>query len=85
MRLVITSATMDVKLFYDFFKQEKEDNVAVLNIVGKQYPGKKKNGSFYLTSVSIIVQIQYLKEPCANYITKSLETVLSIHQTVTQF
>ncbi|XP_050528421.1 probable ATP-dependent RNA helicase DHX35 isoform X2 [Daktulosphaira vitifoliae] len=69
LRLVILSATMDslqLKSFFNFNQTENpdDDTAAILGIEGRSYPTK----------------IFYLKEPVANYIDESINTVLKIHQ-----
>ena len=69
LRIIISSATLDAEKFKEFFETNKTDDknldiASILSVEGRQYP----------------VDIQYLKEPCRDYVEKSVETVISIHK-----
>eukprot|EP01039_Chlorochromonas_danica_P009111 gene9111-10058_t len=70
LRLIITSATMDAMAFKTFFESNpnpsdcSQDTVKIMSIQGRQHP----------------VDILYLQEPCRNYLTTSVETILNIHK-----
>ncbi|CCX33106.1 P-loop containing nucleoside triphosphate hydrolase protein [Pyronema domesticum] len=66
LRLVISSATLQAEDFMRYFTEGEEDASKVATIVGiegRAYP----------------VDIQYLQEPCEDYVTRAVETVFDIH------
>jgi len=68
LKIVIASATLDVETFYNFYNNNRtddsnKDNVAIISVEGRNYP----------------IDVMYLKEPCDNYVNKSIETALKIH------
>lgn len=79
LRVIISSATLEAKLFETFFKiyhhneteisnnnthpEEESNNVGILSVEGKQFP----------------VHIQYLAQPSPNYIQSTLDTIKYIH------
>ncbi|KAJ3214327.1 ATPdependent RNA helicase [Clydaea vesicula] len=71
LRVVISSATLDAIKFQKFFNEDKLIKVAnekkvaeILSVEGRHFP----------------VYIQYLMEPCLNYIETLIETVKNIHK-----
>ncbi|KAJ3090493.1 hypothetical protein HK102_003523 [Quaeritorhiza haematococci] len=77
LRIIISSATLDAKLFCDFFNQRTSSDPApssstqpekpravVMSIEGRQFP----------------VEVQYLREPCSDYLEQCVSTVMQIHQ-----
>ena len=68
-KVIVSSATLDVGAFQDFFElvtggaDSKHRQVCVLNTSGSLHP----------------VDTVYLRRPCANYVTEAVDTVLSIH------
>lgn len=64
LKLVITSATLNIDALYNFFKTNS-NKVGVLSV--------KANRPYK-------VDIHYLKEPCNNYIKCAIDTVMNIHQ-----
>jgi len=71
LKVIIASATLDVETFYNFYNNNRsddnsKDNVAIISVEGRNYP----------------IDVMYLKEPCDNYINKSIETALKIHMNV---
>nr|CAG8469685.1 5942_t:CDS:10 [Entrophospora candida] len=68
LKLIISSATIDAKVFYDFFNTNKsndptKDNVSIISLEGKIFP----------------IDIQYLSEPCSDYVEKTIQTIFDIH------
>ncbi|CAD1478196.1 unnamed protein product, partial [Heterotrigona itama] len=69
LRIVVCSATVDAEQLRDFFninttKDLTKDTAVILTIEGRLYP----------------VDIFYIKEPVANYVTSVVDTVLKIHE-----
>eukprot|EP01040_Poterioochromonas_malhamensis_P015813 gene15813-17777_t len=67
-KIIITSATLDANLFKQFFELNQTDDstldtATILSVQGRQHP----------------VDIFYLNEPCRNYVSKCLETLINIH------
>jgi ATP-dependent RNA helicase DDX35 len=78
LRVIIASATLQVDTFTNFFRHKKPPtrvstslpaaapeglgDVVAVSVEGRQYP----------------VDIEYLTEPCSDYLTKTIETVLAI-------
>lgn len=67
-KIIITSATLDANLFKQFFELNHTndpslDTATILSVQGRQHP----------------VDIFYLNEPCRNYVSKCLETLINIH------
>jgi len=74
LKVIIASATLDVETFYNFYNNNRsddnsKDNVAIISVEGRNYP----------------IDVMYLKEPCDNYINKSIETALKIHMNVSEY
>jgi ATP-dependent RNA helicase DDX35 len=80
LRLIVSSATLDAEAFLNFFIKEphaeqstqlEEDGELggsigrILSVQGRMYP----------------VDIQYLTEPCENYVEEAVFTVLKVHKT----
>ncbi|DAZ95322.1 TPA: hypothetical protein N0F65_002429 [Lagenidium giganteum] len=76
LRVIVASATLHVDTFVRFFRCKKRrhasstgesrvlKDVVAVAVEGRQYP----------------VDIEYLKEPCGNYLQKTVDTVLAIDQ-----
>lgn len=70
LRIIISSATVDAKLFRDFFniRKNNKDSSIILTVEGRMFP----------------VDIFYLSEPTPNYITCVVDTIMKIHKTEPQ-
>lgn len=68
LKVIISSATIDAELFYDFFsyktKSGKEAAV-ILSVEGRMFP----------------VDVFYLKDPCPCYVKETVATCMKIHET----
>ena len=69
LRIIISSATLDVRFFYDFFNSNPsgdaaKDSVAILSAEGRTYP----------------VDIFYADLPVPDYIAATVEAVLNLHR-----
>lgn len=68
LKIIISSATMDSDLFYDFFnfrtKANPKDTAVILSVEGRMYDNK----------------IFYLDEPCPDYVKATVDTIMKIHQ-----
>jgi ATP-dependent RNA helicase DDX35 len=74
LRIIISSATMDADAFVKFFNtnqtgNEKYDDAVAISLEGRMHP----------------VDIQYLKQPCENYLDEAVRTVMAIHAKVDSF
>jgi ATP-dependent RNA helicase DDX35 len=67
LKIIISSATMDCELFHDFFnfrtKAKPKDTSIILSVEGRMY----ENQTFFLD------------EPCADYVKKTVDTIMKIH------
>ncbi|KAI9593336.1 P-loop containing nucleoside triphosphate hydrolase protein [Syncephalis fuscata] len=68
LRVIISSATMDAEAFVNFFNTNQtgdaNDNDAVaISLEGRMHP----------------VDVQYLEQPCENYLDEAVRTVMAIH------
>ncbi|KAI8051129.1 P-loop containing nucleoside triphosphate hydrolase protein [Syncephalis plumigaleata] len=68
LRVIISSATMDADAFVRFFNtnqtgDEKYDDAVAISLEGRMHP----------------VDIQYLEQPCENYLDEAVRTVMTIH------
>lgn len=67
LKIIISSATMDCELFHDFFnfrsKAKPKDTSVILSVEGRMYEN----------------QVFFLDEPCPDYITKTVDTIIKIH------
>ena len=94
LRLVITSATLDARQFYQFFagdkankairEHEKKAGTASANDKDKEFAAYHHR----LSDDAIVLAVQgrqysvdtlYLAEPCSDYLKKAVDTVLQIH------
>jgi len=70
LKLIISSATLDARQFFSFYnrvdKKTNKNSAVILGIPGRVYP----------------VHLQYLSEPCSDYVRKSAETILDIHRSL---
>uniref|UniRef100_A0A915KID7 ATP-dependent RNA helicase DHX35 n=1 Tax=Romanomermis culicivorax TaxID=13658 RepID=A0A915KID7_ROMCU len=69
LRIIISSATIDAELFRDFFnrnetKDPEKDTSTIISVEGRTYP----------------VKIFYKKNPVADYLRETVNTVLKIHK-----
>lgn len=67
LKLIISSATIDAELFYDFFNYKTKrgkDAAVILSVEGRMFP----------------VEVFYLKDPCPCYVTATVETCMKIHE-----
>ncbi|KAL4173138.1 hypothetical protein KRP22_008293 [Phytophthora ramorum] len=79
LRVIIASATLQVDTFVKFFRSRKKENqqdeglmssmpalkdVVAVSVEGRQFP----------------VDIEYLQEPCGDYLQKAIDTVLAIDE-----
>uniref|UniRef100_T1J1R0 RNA helicase n=1 Tax=Strigamia maritima TaxID=126957 RepID=T1J1R0_STRMM len=69
LHLIVASATLDAEALRDFLnlndtKFAKNDTATVMSITGRTFP----------------IDIYYFKEPVANYVTATVETVMKIHE-----
>ena len=69
MKIIISSATLDSELFFDFFNSNptfdpSKNTAVIMSVKGRMHP----------------VDIHYLPQPTEDYISKTVETVLKIHQ-----
>ncbi|KAJ3271239.1 ATPdependent RNA helicase, partial [Borealophlyctis nickersoniae] len=69
LRIIISSATLDAELFYEFFNtnttdDRTKDTAVIMSLEGRMYP----------------VDVHYLTEPCSDYLEKTVETVFNIHK-----
>ncbi|TPX58828.1 hypothetical protein SpCBS45565_g07893 [Spizellomyces sp. 'palustris'] len=69
LRVIISSATLDAEAFYNFFNSntsndKSKDTAVIMSLEGRMFP----------------VDILYLEQPCNDYITASVETVMKIHE-----
>ena len=89
LRIIISSATLNAEMFRDFFNEGQEQQVQPPpQQQGKyrQQPVEKQ----VLPRATIIsaqgrvypVDIHYLQEPCSNYVTTAVKTVMEIHANV---
>jgi ATP-dependent RNA helicase DDX35 len=68
LRIIISSATLDAEAFRSFFNEPHSGGMqtaTIYSVKGRSYP----------------VDVFYLEEPCADYVSKAVETVLAIHRT----
>lgn len=69
LKIIISSATVDAGLFYDFFnlkkKKDEKDTSVILTVEGRMFP----------------YEVFYLEEPCPDYVKATVETVMKIHRT----
>eukprot|EP00750_Incisomonas_marina_P002316 INCI12211.1.p1 GENE.INCI12211.1~~INCI12211.1.p1 ORF type:complete len:833 (+),score=130.72 INCI12211.1:278-2776(+) len=94
LRLIVTSATLDARQFYQFFagdRANKEIRSREKKLKQKQQPHNAAAVFPYdaqLSDEAIILAVQgrqysvdtlYLEEPCADYLKKAVDTVLQIH------
>lgn len=67
LKIIISSATLDADLFYDFFnfrtRANPKDTAVILSVEGRMYEN----------------QIFYLNEPCPCYIRATVDTIMKIH------
>jgi ATP-dependent RNA helicase DDX35 len=67
LKIIVSSATMDTELFYDFFnfrsKSNPKDTAVILSVQGRVYEN----------------QIFYLDDPCPDYVRATVDTVMKIH------
>lgn len=66
LKIIISSATIDAELFYDFFNYKTKsgkDSAVILSVEGRMYP----------------VDVFYLKNPCPCYVKETVETCMKIH------
>ncbi|KAG5679728.1 hypothetical protein PVAND_009275 [Polypedilum vanderplanki] len=67
LKIIISSATMDAKLFRDFYnfrsKSNPKDTSIILTVEGRMYEN----------------EIFYLNEPCADYVQSTVDTIMKIH------
>ncbi|CAI2182999.1 13767_t:CDS:10 [Funneliformis geosporum] len=68
LRIIISSATLDAEVFYDFYNtnstnDSSKDNVSIISLEGRTFP----------------VDIHYLEEPCQDYVEAAIQTVFDIH------
>jgi ATP-dependent RNA helicase DDX35 len=72
LKIIISSATMDADLFYDFFnfrsKAKPKDTAVRLSVEGRMYEN----------------QVFYLNDPCPDYVKATVDTVMKIHHKETQ-
>ncbi|KAL3660280.1 hypothetical protein V7S43_014809 [Phytophthora oleae] len=73
LRVIIASATLQVDTIVKFFRRRKEEisehgwalkDVVAVSVEGRQFP----------------VDIEYLQEPCGDYLQKTIDTVLAIDE-----
>ena len=70
LRLIVSSATLDAKLFRDYFnlndsKDKTKNTAAIISVEGRQYP----------------VQIHYVERPVADFIRSTVRLALQLHKT----
>ncbi|KAF6030406.1 DHX35 [Bugula neritina] len=70
LRIIISSATLDAQMFFDFFntnetEDKSKDTVVIMPVEGRSFP----------------VDIHYLVDPCQNYVKETVNTILKIHKT----
>lgn len=70
LRLIISSATLDAEEMKAFFETNttndpKQDSAVIISIEGRTFP----------------VDIHYLQQPCSDYLTTAMNTVVDIHNT----
>ena len=67
LKVIVSSATMDAEALRDFFEMGTPDNpsATILSVEGRTFP----------------VETFYLREPVANYLHATVDTVLKIHRT----
>ncbi|KAL9703095.1 hypothetical protein quinque_006613 [Culex quinquefasciatus] len=69
LKIIISSATVDAGLFYDFFnlkkKKDEKDTSVILTVEGRMFP----------------YEVFYLEEPCPDYVKATVETIMKIHRT----
>ena len=78
LKIIISSATLEGETFLNYFDNvegEQKKQSTIISVEGRQYPG---NAPFYLT----LVNLQYLKDPCENYVLSTIDTINKIHQYV---
>jgi ATP-dependent RNA helicase DDX35 len=68
LRIIVSSATLDVETFRDFFNTNRtgdpsKDTATVFTVEGRTYP----------------VEVMYAEAPVANYLTATIDTVVDIH------
>lgn len=73
LRLIVSSATIEAEEMRDFFNQNEssdnsKDTARILTIEGRLHP----------------VEVHYVQEPVADYVKSSFETVIKIHESLTQ-
>lgn len=67
LKVIISSATIDAELFFDFFNYKtkaKKDAAIILSVEGRMYP----------------VDVFYLKDPCPCYVKETVATCMKIHE-----
>uniref|UniRef100_A0A8H7Y2F8 RNA helicase n=1 Tax=Psilocybe cubensis TaxID=181762 RepID=A0A8H7Y2F8_PSICU len=64
LRIIVSSATLDATKFFDYFSEGGgKDEVTIVSLEGRMYP----------------VEVAYLQEPVADYVSKAAETVWNIN------
>jgi ATP-dependent RNA helicase DDX35 len=67
LKIIISSATMDAKLFRDFFNfrsnSNTKDTSVILSVEGRMYDN----------------DVFYLNDPCADYVQATVDTIMKIH------
>lgn len=62
--MIISSATLDAETIKNYYEDEQEGFACnIVYVEGRMFP----------------VEINYLKNPCKNYITKAVEAAFNIH------
>ena len=69
MRIIVSSATLDVSTFLDYFKSGNSDREAtIISLEGRAFP----------------VEVAYLEEAVADYVRKAAEVAFSLNMQVWQ-
>lgn len=66
LRLIVSSATLDAAAFHEYFTEGPEsspDNAVIVSLEGRMFP----------------VEVAYLQDSCADYVTEAVRVVWEIH------
>ncbi|KAI1309353.1 putative ATP-dependent RNA helicase DHX35 [Halotydeus destructor] len=64
-RLIVSSATLEAQILKDYFDSKGDkDRSTILSVEGRSHP----------------IDVHYIREPIANYVTACVETVIKIHE-----
>ncbi|KAI9912364.1 hypothetical protein PsorP6_005921 [Peronosclerospora sorghi] len=78
LRVIIASATLQVDTFIKYFSSRKEKKLSGLTTITKDSSELKDVVAISVEGRQYPVDIEYLQEPCGDYLQKAIDTVLAI-------